>query len=80
MRHHYVAKDGSIVIKAQRFRSLEQNREDALERLRLLILRALHTQKPRVATQVPRAQRRRRVDDKQRRGSLKTLRRPPGEL
>lgn len=79
LRHQYLAKDGSIVIKAQRFRSLEQNRVDALERLRLVILRALHTEKPRVETKVPRAQRRQRADDKQRRGQVKTLRRTPAE-
>jgi ribosome-associated protein len=47
LSHQYLAKDGSIVIKAQRYRSLEQNRADALERLRQLILRATHIQKPR---------------------------------
>lgn len=79
MRNQYLAKDGSIVIKAQRHRSLEQNRDDALERLRQVILRALHTQKPRVETKVPRAQRRQRADSKVHRGQLKSLRRPPSE-
>lgn len=77
LNHQYLAKDGSIVIKAQRFRSLEQNREDALERLRLVILRALHVEKPRQATKVPRAQRRQRADQKSQRGQLKSLRRAP---
>lgn len=79
LNHQYLAKDGSIVIKAQRFRSLEQNREDALERLRQVILRALHVQKPRQATKVPRSQRRQRAEGKLQRGQLKMLRRPPGE-
>lgn len=77
LNHQYLAKDGSIVIKAQRFRSLEQNREDALERLRLVVLRALHVEKPREATKVPRAQRRQRTDQKTQRGQLKSLRRSP---
>jgi ribosome-associated protein len=77
--HQHLTKDGSIVIKAQRYRSLEQNRSDALERLRQIILRALHTQKPRQATKIPRAQRRQRADSKTQRGQLKSLRRPPSE-
>ena len=77
--NQYLTKDGSIVIKAQRYRSLEQNRIDALERLRQIILRAIHTQKPRQATKIPRAQRRQRADNKAQRGQLKSLRRPPNE-
>ncbi len=79
LRHQYLAKDGSIVIKAQRYRSLEQNRVDALERLRQLILRATHIQKPRQETKIPRAQRRQRADSKTQRGQLKSLRRMPSE-
>jgi len=77
--NQYLTKDGSIVIKAQRYRSLEQNRLDALERLRQIILRAIHTQKPRQETKIPRAQRRQRADSKTQRGQLKSLRRPPSE-
>jgi ribosome-associated protein len=77
--NQYLTKDGSIVIKAQRYRSLEQNRLDALERLRQVILRAIHTQKPRQETKIPRAQRRQRADSKTQRGQLKSLRRPPSE-
>lgn len=79
LNHQYLAKDGSIVIKAQRYRSLEQNRLDALERLRQIILRAIHVEKPRQATKIPRAQRRQRADSKAQRGQLKSLRRPPTE-
>lgn len=77
--HQYLTKDGDIVLKAQRYRSLEQNRLDALERLRQIILRAIHTQKPRQQTKIPRAQRRQRVDNKTQRGQIKSLRRPPSE-
>jgi ribosome-associated protein len=77
--HQYLTKDGDIVLKAQRYRSLEQNRLDALERLRQIILRAIHTQKPRQETKIPRAQRRQRADNKTQRGQLKSLRRPPSE-
>jgi ribosome-associated protein len=80
LRDQRITAAGVIVIKAQRFRSLESNREDALERLRALVARALARPAPRVPTRPSRAARRQRVDDKSRRGALKALRRPvPGE-
>lgn len=77
MRDHRISKDGVVVIKAQRFRSLEKNREDALGRLRELLARASVVQRTRVATRPSRAARRRRVDNKSRRGQLKATRRAP---
>lgn len=68
-------QDGVIVIKAQQHRSQEQNREAALERLRVLIAKAAHTPRVRRATQPTRASRRQRVDSKTQRGRVKTLRR-----
>lgn len=75
MRHQYIGKDGFIVIKAQRFRSLEQNRVDAIERLHELIQRAALVPKVRRATQPTFASRQRRVETKTKRGQLKNLRR-----
>ena len=69
-----VSKDGWIVIKAQRYRSLEQNREDALARLQQLIRRAGLTRKLRRATQPSQAARGRRMDTKTQRGRIKALR------
>ena len=76
LRDHRLSKDGVVVIKAQRFRSLEKNRADAFERLRELLRRATQARRVRVATRPTRAARRRRVDDKSRRGELKSSRRP----
>lgn len=76
LRDHRLSKEGVVVIKAQRFRSLEKNREDALERLRELVRRATQVHRVRVATRPSRAARRKRVDDKSRRGALKSNRRP----
>ena len=76
LRDHRLNKEGVVVIKAQRFRSLEKNREDALERLRELLRRATQARRVRVATRPTRAARRKRVDDKSRRGALKSNRRP----
>lgn len=68
-------QDGVIVIKAQQHRSQEQNREAALERLRVLIAKAAHIPRVRRATQPTRASQRQRVDSKTQRGRVKTLRR-----
>jgi ribosome-associated protein len=73
-RDHHITKDGWVVIKAQRHRSLEQNREDALNRLLLLIKRAGVIQKMRKPTRPTAASRQRRLDTKQKRGHTKTLR------
>ena len=45
-----ISKDGVVVIKAQKFRTLELNREDALERLKELIQGAVRQQKARRPT------------------------------
>src|SRR5437660_12215156 len=45
-----VSQDGVLVISAQRFRSQERNRADALDRLIALILRAATPPRPRRAT------------------------------
>lgn len=75
LRDHRVTADGVVVIKAQQYRSQEQNREAALERLRELIARALVVRKPRKATKPSRAAHARRLDGKARRAALKRSRR-----
>jgi ribosome-associated protein len=65
---------GVVVIKAQRYRSLEQNREDALARLRDLVERAAETPPPRRPTKPTRGSQRRRVESKMKRGELKARR------
>lgn len=67
--------DGVVVIKAQQHRSQEQNREAALERLRLLIAKAAHVPRVRRATKPTRSSQVKRVDGKTARGRVKTLRR-----
>jgi ribosome-associated protein len=69
-----ITDEGVIVIKAQRFRSQAKNREDALARLAELLRAALHTPKRRVATKPSEAARRRRLEEKSRRGRLKQTR------
>ena len=69
-----INKEGVVVIKAQQHRSQEQNREEALNRLRDLILSAIAVQRIRRKTRPSRNAREKRVDDKTRRGKTKTLR------
>ena len=74
-RDRRITDDGIIIIKAQQFRSLEQNKADALQRLKLLILSALKKKKRRVPTKPSRAADGRRLDAKQQRGRKKSMRR-----
>ena len=61
-------------VKAQRYREQEKNRSDALQRLQALIRKALHRPKHRVPTKPGPNARRRRLDNKSRRGQLKAMR------
>jgi ribosome-associated protein len=69
-----ISKEGVVVIKAQSHRTLELNREDALERLRELIQEAVKTRKARKPTKPTRASKRRRMDRKTKKGQMKALR------
>lgn len=71
-----ISKDGVVVIKAQRFRTREQNRADALQRLQDLVAAAGQRPAPRIATRPGRAARERRLADKTQRGLQKRLRGP----
>lgn len=73
-RDNRISNDGVIVIKAQRFRSQDKNRADALERLQDLIRSAAATQKVRRPTKPTRSSKKKRVDGKTRRGKVKSLR------
>jgi ribosome-associated protein len=77
---HRLTRDGVIVITAQRFRTQQRNREDALERLLALIRAAAAPPPPkRRATRPTHAARERRLDAKARRGRVKQNRAPPTE-
>jgi ribosome-associated protein len=72
--------DGAVVIRADAHRSQARNREAALARLVELIRRAAERPKPRVPTRPTLASKRRRLEAKARRGTVKRLRgRPEGE-
>lgn len=69
-----ITDDGVIVIKAQRFRSQEKNKEDAMMRLVEIIRAAGHKQKVRRPTKPTRSSREQRVDAKMKRARIKSLR------
>ena len=69
-----INKDGVIIIKAQSFRTQEQNKQDALERLLQLIKAATVVRKVRKATKPTKSSQRKRVDAKKKKGSVKNLR------
>lgn len=70
-----VTEQGVLIIDARRFRTRERNRRDALERLLHWIRRAAERPTPRRPTRPSVASRRRRLEDKRRRGLVKRLRR-----
>ena len=74
MRDSRITSDGIIVIKAQRYRTQEKNREDALHRLAELIRKATLTQKKRKPTKPTQASKQRRMNSKSKRGETKKLR------
>ena len=69
-----ITKDGVVVIKAQEYRNQEQNRNEALRRLKTLLLSVAVRPKPRVATKPTRSAQKKRLESKTRRGAMKTLR------
>lgn len=70
-----LTRDGVLVLVAQGHRSQLRNREEVLARLIELIREATYKPAPRVKTKVSRAAKKRRVDDKKRHGTVKSLRR-----
>jgi ribosome-associated protein len=69
-----LTKDGILVIEAQRHRTQDRNRADALDRLIALIREATYVPKPRKKTKPSRAAKAERVDQKVHRGKVKRMR------
>ncbi len=79
LRDHRISREGVITIKAQQHRTQERNREEALERLRLLIQSVAIPRKTRRPTKPTKGSKQRRLESKTKRGRLKALRSKPGE-
>jgi ribosome-associated protein len=73
-RDQRINSEGVIVIKARNHRTQEKNRADALARLCELIDSATQTRRKRIPTRPKPSARRKRVDDKKKRGALKRAR------
>ncbi len=74
LKDRRIAKEGVIVIKAQKFRTQEKNRGDALARLQELIKSVSVVQKTRRPTRPTKGSQTRRMDSKTRRSRTKELR------
>jgi ribosome-associated protein len=74
-RDRRINDDGVVVIKAQTYRSLEKNREDALARLDALVATAAAIPLKRRPTRPTASSQKKRVETKVRRGQVKALRR-----
>lgn len=74
LKDQRISKDGIVVIKAQQFRTQEQNREDALQRLQTLIRSVAVTRKARRPTKPSKSAKAKRMDSKTKRGNIKALR------
>lgn len=70
---------GEILIQADRFRTQERNRQDALERLAALVRKALERPKPRKATRPTKASKERRLAAKKQRSAIKRMRSGPDD-
>ncbi|MBV4504258.1 aminoacyl-tRNA hydrolase [Pseudomonas sp. BW13M1] len=71
LRDSRITADGVLIIKAQQYRTQEQNRMDALERLAELIIGAGKVEKKRRPTKPTLGSKTRRLDSKSRRGTIK---------
>ena len=75
LRDQRINSEGVVVIKSQQYRSLEKNRDEAMARLRELIVAAAFVPKARRATKPTRSSQRKRVEGKVQRGQTKAARR-----
>jgi ribosome-associated protein len=73
-RDRRINKEGVIVVKAQRFRTREKNRDDAVQRLQQIITVASTVQKTRRPTKPSKGSQAKRLDSKTRRARTKALR------
>ncbi len=73
-RDRRITSDGVVVINAQRFRTQDRNREDARERLAVLVQAALKAPVKRVPTKPTRASKERRLTGKRERSQVKSTR------
>ena len=69
-----INSDGVLIVKAQRFRSQDKNKQDAVSRLELLLEKAATFDKPRIASKPKRSVKEKRLREKKQQSDKKTLR------
>ncbi|TNJ40023.1 aminoacyl-tRNA hydrolase [Chlorobaculum thiosulfatiphilum] len=74
-----ITREGVIVIRAQRYRTQERNRQDAIERFQGILTKALVEQKMRKPTRPPKSASAKRLETKAKRGELKASRKSIGD-
>ena len=74
LKDQRITREGVVVIKAQQHRSQEMNRDEALDRLHRMVENASHVPRPRKATKPTRSAKKKRLENKVRRGRIKQLR------
>ncbi|MCK5122338.1 MAG: aminoacyl-tRNA hydrolase [Methylococcales bacterium] len=74
LRDKRITKEGIIIIKAQKYRTQEKNRDDAFERLKEIIKQVMTVQKVRRPTKPTKGSQKRRMDSKTQRSKTKALR------
>ena len=72
-----ISTSGILIIEAQRFRTQERNRQDAIDRFKELLRKAAERPKSRIRTRPSASSRMRRLAMKRHRSDLKRTRRPP---
>lgn len=72
-----INSDGVIVIKSQRFRSQDRNRQAALQRLKDLLQETMRKPKKRIPTRPGKKVIQKRLNEKTRRGAIKKTRSKP---
>lgn len=72
-----ITTEGDLVLSSQRYRDQDRNRQDCLEKLQVLVLKATVVPKPRKKTRPTKASKERRIANKKKRSSIKESRRPP---
>ena len=77
LRDRRINKQGILIIKAQRYRAQDKNREDALDRLQQILKGAFVVAKKRRISKPGKTARKKRTDNKTQRGRLKALRSKP---
>ena len=78
LRDSRITAEGVVVIKAQRYRSQDMNRQDAVARLQALVDSVARPPRIRHATRPTLASQKRRIESKTRRGTIKASRKKPG--